>query len=79
MSNRICIYVSVAKTNAIVSVDFSEMIVKPVSCSNSRSCYSQGVIENGCPDVCGIVISAKRYMKRRRVKAVIDELNPDKL
>ena len=78
MNTTMCVSVSLSKTHAIVSVNVSEMIVKPVSCSNSKSCLSQGVIRNGCPDVCEIVISAKRYARRRRVKAEIDELNPEK-
>lgn len=78
MNDLMCISISLSRTHAVVSVNTSKMIVKPVSCTNSKSCLNQGIIQNGCPDVCEIVISAKRYVRKRRVKAEIDELCPEK-
>ncbi|HID43908.1 MAG TPA: hypothetical protein EYP30_09105 [Archaeoglobaceae archaeon] len=74
-----CVSVSLSKTKAIVSVNTIKRIVKPISCSNSKSCINQGVIQKGCcPDVCEIIIAVKRYVRKRRVKAEIDELCPEK-
>ena len=74
-----CITVSIARTQALVSVNVSDKTVKPLSCTNSQFCMDQGLLAKGyCPQYCEIVVSAKRYSQNRRFKAEIDELTPER-
>jgi hypothetical protein len=73
-----CISVSKSRTKAVISVDMSEKIITPLSCTNSESCHDRGLLRDGvCPQYCEIIISAKRYSQNRRVNAEIDEISPE--
>lgn len=74
-------YVSIAMSNtqAIASVNPYEKKVRIVSCSNSNSCQQRGLLRKGCLPTCGAVVSAKRFSQGRRIRAEINEVNPEEL
>ncbi|MFO7966279.1 MAG: hypothetical protein R6U44_01600 [Archaeoglobaceae archaeon] len=74
-----CVSISMSNTQAIASINSFEKRVRIISCSNSDSCQQRGLLRKGCPHTCELVVSAKRFSQERRVRANINEVNPEKL
>lgn len=74
-----CVSITMSNTQAIASINSFENRVKIISCDNSASCQQRGLLKNGCPQTCEVVVSAKRFSQDRRVRAKIKEISPEKL
>lgn len=74
-----CVSITMSNTQAIASVNSYEKKVRIISCSNSASCQQRGLLRKGCLPTCEVVVSAKRFSQERRVRAEINEVNPEEL